>query len=84
MAYHCPRCGQPVRRGYSSTAQHVAGLIGALFYAAFGSFQCPKCGTLARSEFPPDVRAKMDKGSFVMVLSAIVLVGFVLWLASMM
>lgn len=63
MAYQCPRCGQPVRRGYSSTAQHVGGLVGALFYAAFGSFQCPKCGTLKRSEFLPEVFTTDGSGS---------------------
>ncbi len=62
MAYQCPGCGQPVRRGYSRTAQHTAGLIGALFYAAFGSFQCAKCGTVARSEFPAEVRTRMATG----------------------
>jgi hypothetical protein len=84
MAYECPRCGQPVRRGYSSTAQHAAGLIGALFYAAFGSFQCAKCGTVARSEFPSNVRGKMATGSFVMVVGAIALIGVVVWIASSM
>ena len=82
MAYQCPRCGQPVRRGYSSTAQHVGGLVGALFYAAFGSFQCPKCGTLKRSEFSEEVRHQIDRGSVLMLLGAIALVGFVLWLSS--
>jgi len=82
MAYECPRCGQPVRRGYSGTAQHVAGLIGALFYAAFGSFQCAKCGSVARREFPPEVRTRMATGSFLMVLGAIILIGFVLWIWS--
>src|SRR6266702_2656576 len=82
MAYQCPRCGQPVRRGYTRTAQHTAGLIGALFYAAFGSFQCAKCGTVARSEFPAEVRTRMATGSFFMAFGGIVLIGFVLWLAS--
>jgi len=82
MAYQCPRCGQAVRRGYSKTAQHTAGLIGALFYAAFGSFQCAKCGAVARSEFPAEVRTKMATGSVLMVFGAIVLIGFLLWLAS--
>ena len=42
MAHQCPRCGEPVERGYSSTAQAAAGLVGALFYAAFGAFECKK------------------------------------------
>ena len=82
MAYECPRCGQPVRRGYSATAQHAAGLIGALFYAAFGSFQCAKCGTIARAEFPSEVRNKMTTGSFLMALGGIALIIVVLWLLS--
>ena len=84
MAYECPRCGQPVRRGYSRTAQHVAGLIGALFYAAVGPFQCATCGTVAAREFPPEVRTRMVMGSFLMVLGAIVLIGFILWIWSKM
>jgi len=82
MAYQCPRCGQPVRRGYSTRAQHTARLIGALFYAAFGSFQCGKCGTVARSEFPAEVRASIATGSVLMAFGGIVRIGFVLWLAS--
>lgn len=84
MAYECPRCGEPVRRGYSSTAQHAAGLIGALFYAAFGSFQCAKCGTIASSEFPSDIRGRMAIGSFLIVVAAIALLAIVLWIASNM
>lgn len=34
MAYQCPRCGDPVQRAYSDSAQMAAGLVGALFYAA--------------------------------------------------
>jgi hypothetical protein len=81
MAYQCPRCGQPVRRAYSSTAQHATGLIGVLFYAAFGSFQCAKCGPVARDEFPSEARARMATNSFLMVLGGIALVGLVFWLA---
>ena len=52
MAYACPKCGNAVSRGYSSAAQGAAGLVGALVYAAFASFECKKCGKLARTEFP--------------------------------
>ena len=51
----------------------AAGLVGALFYAAFGSFQCSKCGKIARSEFPPEDRSKMAVGSILMVVGAIAL-----------
>ena len=80
MAYQCPRCGDKVRRGSSTAASAGAGLVGALFYAAFGSFQCPKCGKISRSEFPPEARAKMLLGSAAMVVGAIVLVILVIWL----
>jgi hypothetical protein len=84
MAYKCPRCGEPVQRGYSSSAQMTAGLVGALFYAAFGSFECKKCGKIAKSEFPPEDQAKMITGSALMVIGAVALLVVVLWLVSSM
>jgi len=82
MAYQCPRCGQPVRRGYSKTAQHTAGLIGALFYAAFGSFQCAKCGAVQEVNSRRKSEPRWPTGSVLMAFGAIVLIGFLLWLAS--
>ncbi len=73
MAHTCPRCGLPVQRGYSSTAQWTAGLVGALFYAAFGSFECRKCGKIPRSEFPPEVRSEMNWTSGLLVAGGVVL-----------
>jgi hypothetical protein len=73
MAHKCPRCGEPVQRGYSNNAQATAGLVGALFYAAFGSFECKKCGKIARSEFPPEARNKMAIVSLLLVLGAVAL-----------
>lgn len=73
MAYKCPKCGGPVQRGYSSGAQMTAGLVGALFYAAFGAFQCKKCGKIPRSEFPGEDRSKMALGSVIMVVIAILI-----------
>ncbi len=84
MAYKCPRCGDPVHRGYSGGAQATAGLVGALFYAAFGSFQCKKCGKILRSEFPPEVRAKMAAGSLIMIVVAIAVLVAAMWLISML
>lgn len=72
MAYQCPKCGGAVSRGYSVGAQAVAGLVGALFYAAFGSFQCQKCGTIERSEFPQEVQEKMTIGSVTLGLTGVV------------
>jgi len=84
MAYKCPRCSQPVQRGYSSTAQVAAGLVGALFYAAFGDFQCAKCGKIANHEFPPEVRTKMTMMSLILVVCAIaVAIGAFFLLAAM-
>ena len=79
MAYKCPRCGEPVHRGHSTGAQIAAGLVGALFYAAFGSFQCKKCGKIARSEFPHEDRAKMTTGSVLMAVGAVALFVAVIW-----
>ena len=73
MAHKCPKCGGPVHRGYSSTAQIAAGIVGALFYAAFGPFKCNKCGKIAHEEFPEDVRKKISKDTTLLALSAIVL-----------
>ena len=83
MAYKCPRCGEPVQRGNSSGVQAAAGLVGALFYAAFGSFQCKKCGKIARSEFPSEDRSKMTTNSILMVVGAIALLILCLWLISL-
>ena len=73
MAYKCPRCGDPVSRGYSTTAQIAGGLVGALFVAAFGSFGCKKCGKIPRSEFPPDIKQRMMLGSLGLIAGAVVL-----------
>ena len=84
MAYKCPRCGENVSRGYSKGAQVAAGLIGALFYAAFGAFECNKCGKIPRSEFPSGVQAKMALGTLIMVLLAIgIAIGVMALLANM-
>jgi DNA-directed RNA polymerase subunit RPC12/RpoP len=80
MAYKCPRCGEPVQRGTSSSAAMSAGLVGAMFYAAFGSFQCKNCGKLRRSEFPVEDRSSMLFGSFALIFGAVLLVALVLWL----
>ncbi len=49
----------------------AAGLVGALFYAAFGSFQCSKCGKIPRSDFPSNVQAKMAIGTLLLVVVAV-------------
>ncbi len=57
----------------------AGGLVGALFYAAFGPFKCKQCGPIARSEFPKDIQSKMTLGSLLLVVTAVVL--FVLVIA---
>ena len=70
MAYECPRCGGPVHRGGHPVGMMV-GLVGALIAAAFGGFNCPKCGSIPKSEFPPEVQQKMTMGSVAIVFIAV-------------
>lgn len=80
MAYACPRCGKPVRRGGSTAAGLAGGLVGALVYAAFGSFRCQTCGKIPMSEFPPEVRSKARLGSFALIGGAVLLIILVILL----
>ncbi len=80
MAYQCPRCSSPVQRGSNSVAGVVGGAIGGLLYAAFGQFQCKSCGPIPKSEFAPEVQAKMLQGSIVLGLVAVVILVAVIWL----
>ena len=73
MAYKCPRCGKPVHRASGRGAQYAGGIMGSLFYAAFGSFRCPDCGKIPRSEFPPNVRRRMLLGTLLLVIPAFAL-----------
>jgi uncharacterized membrane protein len=62
----------------------VAGLVGALFYAAFGAFECTQCGKIPRSEFPPDVQRRMSIGTLLLALAAAgIAVGVLVLMASM-
>jgi hypothetical protein len=72
-----------VQRGYSGKAQMAAGLVGAAFYAAFGAFNCKKCGRIPRSEFPPEVRTKMAMGTFLLIVVGVALLVGVVWLISL-
>jgi hypothetical protein len=84
MAYACPRCGKPVKRGENKVAGFTGGLAGALLAAAFGSFQCAGCGKIPTKEFPAEVRSKARLGSLAMVIGALLLIVFVFWLMSVM
>ncbi len=87
MAYECPRCGGPVQRGSSTAVGVVGGALGALLFAAFGSFQCKRCGTIPRGEFPPETRQSMLLGSLGLVVGAVLLliavVALLVWLGTM-
>jgi hypothetical protein len=77
MPYKCPNCGEPVRRGtkHSSGVQIAGGLIGALVYAcftaAFGAFQCKRCGEIPMNSFAATDRRKMMVGSLLLVLAGV-------------
>lgn len=83
MSYQCPRCQNPVQRNSSKGAQIAGGLIGALLVAAFGDFQCARCGKIPAQEFPTEVRVKMRQNSALMIFGAIALAIFVIWLISL-
>jgi hypothetical protein len=51
----------------------TAGLVGALFYAAFGSLQCKQCGKIPRTEFSPEVQGKLMAQTTAMVVGAVAL-----------
>jgi hypothetical protein len=87
MAYECPRCGGPVQRGSSRTVGLVGGALGALLFAAFGGFQCKHCGSIPRSEFPPETRQRMFLGSLGLIVGAVLLlvaaVALLVWIGTM-
>ena len=72
MAYECPRCGGAAQRG-SGNAGSSFGLVGMLFAGAFGGFSCAKCGSIQKSEFPPETQSRVTANSFFMVIGAVVL-----------
>jgi DNA-directed RNA polymerase subunit RPC12/RpoP len=80
MAYTCPRCSKPVQRGRSGVAGVAGGLVGALLYRAFGSFQCATCGKIPMNEFSAEVRNKARLGSIAMIAGALLLIVFVILL----
>jgi len=74
MAYGCPRCGGKVSRTYDRGSQEAAGLIGLLLVAAFGPFDCKRCGSIEFREFPAGARVRMVLGSVVLLVAALALV----------
>ena len=73
MAYTCPRCNGPVSRHTSAGAAALGGLVGGLFSAAFGGFNCAPCGPIKKAEFPAETQHKMTRGSILMSVGALTL-----------
>jgi hypothetical protein len=68
----------PVRRSDGGAVSKQFGVVGALIGMAVSGFECTKCGPIPRSEFPPDVRSEMARGSVLMVAIAFVVLGGVI------
>jgi predicted nucleic-acid-binding Zn-ribbon protein len=71
--YQCPKCSGPVQRKDNAAAGATGGLVGVMLSVAFAGFQCVKCGPIARSEFPDEVRSKMMMKSMALGVGALVL-----------
>ena len=78
--YSCPECGARVHRATSDTTQRWFGVVGLLFYMAFGSFYCERCGEMRRREFPFADQVRMFFGTLSLLGFAVVLLIFLLWL----
>lgn len=76
--YQCPKCSGPVQRKDNVAAGAAGGLVGVMLGAAFAGFQCVKCGPIARSEFPEEVRSKMLMKSLALGVGAVVVLVVVL------
>ncbi len=74
MAYNCPRCSNNVSRNYNAQAQAKSGLVGLFFFAAFGVFNCEKCGKIPRKEFSSEVQIKMAMGTLLLVIIVVVII----------
>ncbi len=83
MSYKCPRCGSEVKRGAAGAAAIAGGVAGALFFSAFSSYVCPKCGKIPRHEFPPEVQSQMTRGSLGLIAIAIGVIVVVIILVSL-
>jgi hypothetical protein len=70
MAIPCPHCNQPVRRASTEGAYTAGGLVGMLFCSAMADFECPRCGKILEEEFPPEIRAQVKSGSYILLLVA--------------
>ena len=73
FGYSCPQCGDRLHRSTSEGARKWFGVAGILFSMAFGELYCNSCGVVERSELPASDRLRMVIGSFLLVITAIVL-----------
>jgi DNA-directed RNA polymerase subunit RPC12/RpoP len=80
MAYQCPRCGQEVEQNSNRLALVLGGVVGAMLFSAFASYNCWQCGPIAKEEFPAEVRSKMAVGTVALVVGAVVLAGLAILL----
>lgn len=83
MAYQCPRCGQEVQRGSSAMPVLLGGVVGAVLFSAFGSFECWQCGKISKQEFPPSVRAQITTNAVVLIGGAVALAVVVIGLIAL-
>lgn len=80
--YTCPRCGGTASRKRNQRVQAMTGIMGSLFYAAFGPITCEKCGKVPRSEFSASDRRRMFFSSVAFSIPALALVVVLLALLS--
>ncbi len=62
-------------RGQSGAVSRQFGVAGLLIGMALAGFQCVKCGSIPKNEFPPDVRSQMARGSVTMVVIGVAVLG---------
>ena len=70
--YVCPRCDGKLKRGGSTTAGYMGGLVGSLIASAFSSLHCNNCGQIPTHELSPETKRKYYMNSVFMVVGAIV------------
>ena len=80
MIHKCPRCSESLYRSTSDTANLTGGLIGALFYGAFGSLECKYCGKIPYKSFPFKTKILIGINSGFVIVVAVVLLISLFWL----
>lgn len=82
MAYKCPKCGDPVQTNFRYVLPYSRILLLSLLRGVFSSYQCKKCGKIKRSEFPPEVRIRMNVVSMLVVVGVIIILFWLFMVAS--